>query len=226
MPGNQTPNMSPVQFSGRGFQRDLQQKGFQYAAVTVMSCAWLAGEEEDEGLDDSEDDSNRSDQKGSEEDTQHEQLLARVSAEGTKRKKHTVVLHEAIMEGQHSVAAAGHDMHADGEGGELGLDDLLRATPVSQADRKALQKLAAGKKVRPAQVALQVACCIEAVMKGEVWHFCIPRQTHSAGESLDHLSLHLYADLPSYWESRMHEYSWDCFTITKSVQSEDSFPDK
>jgi hypothetical protein len=81
------------------------------------------------------------------EDPQHEQLLARIAAEGSKRKKRTVVLNEGIMEGEHSVAAAGHDMHADGPAGELGLDEVLHATQVSKADRKALQKLATGNKV-------------------------------------------------------------------------------
>jgi hypothetical protein len=113
----------------------------------------VAGDEEGEGSEDSEEDSGQNNPEGSdEEDTEHEQLLARIAAAGSKHKKRTVVLHEGIMEGEHSVAVAGHSMHADDPEGVLGLNELLQATQVSQADSKALQKLATGKKVRPTDI--------------------------------------------------------------------------
>lgn len=108
------------------------------------------GDEEDDRSEYSEEGSEDNAEECSAEDeeyAQHEQLLARITAEGSKRKRRTVVLNEGVAEGEHSVPAAQHDMNTDGADGELGLDELLHATQVSQADRKALQKLAAGKKV-------------------------------------------------------------------------------
>lgn len=124
-----------------------------HVVYACCGCCTAGGEEDGErGSEGSEEGSGGSDQNDPEasadEDSQHEQLLARIAADGSKRRRRTVVLREAIAEGEHSVAAAGHDMHAEGTEGELGLQELLHATQVSQADRKALQKLAAGKKVR------------------------------------------------------------------------------
>lgn len=113
----------------------------------MCDSRYCAGEEAPDSEEDSEEGSegDPNDLQGSEEDEQHEELLARIVAEGSKRKKTTVVLNETVMEKEDNIAAAGHDM--DTVRGELGLDELLHATQVSQADRKALQKLATGKKV-------------------------------------------------------------------------------
>jgi hypothetical protein len=116
---------------------------------------WCAEEEESHEEDDEEQrDAERDEEEGQEAareengDKEHQQLLARVSAGASRSSKRTVVLNEYVPENEHSIAAARHDSGNAGGESALGLEELLHATNVSQAEQKQLRKLAAGARVR------------------------------------------------------------------------------
>jgi hypothetical protein len=100
-------------------------------------------------------------------DDGHDAMLQRIVGDKSRARRRTVVLTEALQEGEYNVAAARRaDPGGAGsqDGGDLSLEDLLEGSSIRQSDRKLLEKLARGVQVCHLLPRVSVVCAIRTIL--------------------------------------------------------------